>query len=84
MNDNTTVIRHCEAGVLTLTLNRPESLNALNASLLGELRDALDSATDDNSIGAIIVCGAGRAFSSGGDLREGATRQPPPVPGGSL
>jgi 2-(1,2-epoxy-1,2-dihydrophenyl)acetyl-CoA isomerase len=73
MNDSAFVIRNLEQGVLTLTLNRPDSLNALNAPLVTELRAALDAAAHDAEVGAIVLRGAGRGFSAGGDLREGAT-----------
>ncbi len=75
MTDSSLLIRR-DAGVLTLTLNRPESLNALNATLLGELLTALREAADTQDVGAVVLTGAGRAFSSGGDLRQGATAQP--------
>jgi enoyl-CoA hydratase/carnithine racemase len=54
--------------VLTLTLNRPDSLNALNPQLEGELHQALDEADADPSVRAIILTGAGRAFSAGYDV----------------
>src|SRR5215218_3281472 len=69
MNDSALVIRNLADGVLTLTLNRPESLNALNAPLVIELRAALDAATRDAEVGVIVLRGAGRGFSAGGDLR---------------
>ena len=58
-------------GVLTLTLNRPERLNAFNAEMSGELMDAFDRADADDDVRAIIVTGAGRAFCAGADLGEG-------------
>ena len=75
MTDSPLLIQR-DAGVLTLTMNRPESLNALNASLLGQLRTALDEAAETQDVGAVVLAGAGRGFSSGGDLREGATARP--------
>jgi 2-(1,2-epoxy-1,2-dihydrophenyl)acetyl-CoA isomerase len=76
MSDQTAVVRQLEQGVLTLTLNRPDSLNAINAAVAGGLRSALDVAATDNAVGAIVLRGAGRGFCSGGDLREGATLRP--------
>lgn len=54
--------------VLLLTLNRPESLNALVADMGPLLRQGIDAAARDAEIGAVVVTGAGRAFSSGGDI----------------
>jgi len=56
--------------VLTLTLDRPEALNALDASLKTGLLAALRSAARDRSVRAVILTGAGRAFCAGQDLRE--------------
>jgi 2-(1,2-epoxy-1,2-dihydrophenyl)acetyl-CoA isomerase len=58
-------------GVATLTLARPESLNALNATLRRELLAALKAAGRDESVRAVIVTGEGRAFCAGADLRGG-------------
>ncbi|MDQ6827213.1 MAG: enoyl-CoA hydratase-related protein, partial [Candidatus Eremiobacteraeota bacterium] len=60
-----------DEGVATLTLNRPNVLNALNAQLLAELAEALDELEDDDSIRAIILTGSGeRAFAAGADIGE--------------
>jgi enoyl-CoA hydratase/carnithine racemase len=61
-----------EDGVATLTLNRPEKLNAVNTALIGELIDGLGRADDDDGIRAVVVTGAGRAFCAGADLSGGA------------
>jgi 2-(1,2-epoxy-1,2-dihydrophenyl)acetyl-CoA isomerase len=58
--------------VLTLTLNRPERLNALTGDLLDSLAAALRSAASDDSLRAVVVTGAGRAFCSGLDLKAAA------------
>lgn len=56
-------------GVLTtLTLNRPDKLNALSPSVFGELRDHIDAIAADTSIGCVVLGGAGRAFCAGHDL----------------
>ncbi len=54
--------------VVTLTLNRPEKLNAFNDDMARELLAALDAAADDPGVRALVLCGAGRSFSSGQDL----------------
>jgi 2-(1,2-epoxy-1,2-dihydrophenyl)acetyl-CoA isomerase len=56
--------------VVTLTLNRPESLNALTLDMLDALMEAVDRTDRDPSVGAIVLTGAGRAFSSGGDVKS--------------
>ena len=58
-------------GILTLTLDRPEQLNAVNASLMHELLDAFDRADADDAVRAVVVTGAGRAFCAGADLSAG-------------
>ena len=54
--------------ILTLTLNRPEQLNALTIEMVDELVNAFETASEDDAIGAIVVTGAGRAFCAGADL----------------
>jgi enoyl-CoA hydratase/carnithine racemase len=54
--------------ILTLTLNRPDKLNAFTAEMMRELIDAFDRADADGDVRAIIVTGAGRAFCAGADL----------------
>jgi enoyl-CoA hydratase/carnithine racemase len=58
-------------GVLTITLNRPDRLNAFNTAMLQDLLDALDRADEDDNVRAIIVTGAGRGFCAGADLSAG-------------
>jgi 2-(1,2-epoxy-1,2-dihydrophenyl)acetyl-CoA isomerase len=57
--------------VAWITLNRPQALNAWTGQLAGELRTALDHAAEDPDIRVIVLTGAGRAFSSGADLKAG-------------
>lgn len=66
-----TIIYDVDDGILTLTLNRPEALNAFNRDMLTEMLDACDRADADDDIKAIIVTGAGRAFCAGADLASG-------------
>jgi enoyl-CoA hydratase/carnithine racemase len=58
-------------GVLTITLNRPERLNAWTAQMGQEMRAALDQADADDEVRAVIVTGAGRGFCAGADLASG-------------
>jgi 2-(1,2-epoxy-1,2-dihydrophenyl)acetyl-CoA isomerase len=59
-----------QAGVLTLTFNRPERLNAFNVELTGALNEALDFAARESSVRVVLLRGSGRGFSSGQDLEE--------------
>lgn len=61
-----------EAGILTLTLHRPERLNAFTLPMMRELLDAFERASEDDAVRAIIVTGAGRAFCAGMDLAAAA------------
>ena len=63
-----------EAGVATITLNRPKVLNALNAQMVGEILDALDDVSVDDAIRALVITGAGRGFCAGDDLRDSGIR----------
>lgn len=55
-------------GIATLVMNRPEKLNALTAALSTALNEAFARIANDDSVRVVVVCGAGRAFCSGGDL----------------
>lgn len=59
-----------EEHILTLTLNRPERMNAFTVSMANELIEAFNAASEDDDIRAIIVTGAGRAFCAGMDLSQ--------------
>ena len=57
-------------GILTLTMNRPQAMNALSRALRGALVEAFRRLADDPETGVVILTGAGRAFSAGLDLKE--------------
>jgi len=58
-------------GILWLTVNRPEKLNALNQTTLAEIEDAIVSAASDEEVWAVVVTGAGeKAFVAGADIGE--------------
>jgi len=56
--------------IATLTVNRPDKLNALNDATIAELGQAIDQIRVDDSIGGVIITGAGRAFVAGADISE--------------
>ena len=66
-----TILYDVNESILTITLNRPDILNAFNTSMLSEIIDALDRADADDRIRCIIFTGAGRAFCAGADLSAG-------------
>ncbi len=77
MTDRATLIDR-QAGVVTITLNRPDVLNAMNNAMREELLDVFTRLRDDDDARAVVVTGAGdRAFSAGADIREFLE---PPVP----
>ena len=70
MTDRDTVLAEQRDGCLFLTLNRPDRLNAFNEAMHHALRKHLTTATEDNSIRAVLLTGAGRAFCAGQDLSD--------------
>ncbi len=64
-----TILLEKDDKVAILTLNRPERLNAISGTMFEEIKDALDKMKDDDEVRAIIITGAGKAFSSGGDFK---------------
>jgi enoyl-CoA hydratase/carnithine racemase len=84
-----TILTETSEAIFTITINRPDKLNALNTTMIRELIDAFDAADADDAVRAIIVTGAGRAFCAGADLSGGgrtfdreARADRPPVPNG--
>ena len=67
-----TILYEVEDNVLTLTLNRPDKLNAFTRDMMHELINAFDKADEDDNVRAIIITGAGRGFCAGADLSVGA------------
>ena len=67
-----TILYEVADNILTITLNRPDKLNAFNGTMQAEMIDAFDRADQDDNVRAIIVTGAGRAFCAGADLSSGA------------
>ena len=65
-----TVLTNDKGSVRTLTLNRPEVLNAFNGPLMDDLTDEVRSAAEAPSVKVLVLTGAGRAFSAGADLSE--------------
>jgi enoyl-CoA hydratase len=62
--------------VATITVNRPEKLNALNDATIAELGDAIDEARTREDVGGVILTGAGRAFVAGADISELSSQGP--------
>jgi 2-(1,2-epoxy-1,2-dihydrophenyl)acetyl-CoA isomerase len=58
-------------GVAIITLNRPDRLNALNASIMAQLVEAVAATAQDPAVGCVVLTGAGRGFCAGGDLKDG-------------
>jgi len=67
-----TIIVEQSGGVMAITLNRPDVLNAVNDQMAGELRDTLRQGTRDAAVRCVVITGAGRGFCSGQDLRDRA------------
>ena len=59
-----------DGGVLTITMNRPEVLNAFNDTMLAELTEAVEAVAQDEAVRCVVLTGAGRAFGSGQDLHS--------------
>jgi len=64
------IIYEKSEGIATITINRPEALNAFNAEVVGEILQALEDVKADESVRVVILTGAGeRAFSAGADIK---------------
>ncbi|MBK8964540.1 MAG: enoyl-CoA hydratase [Candidatus Competibacter sp.] len=69
-SEESLVLRQTEAGVATLTLNRPKQYNALSQAMLAALQTELDRAATDQSVRVVVIAGSGTAFCAGHDLKE--------------
>ncbi|UCE85192.1 MAG: enoyl-CoA hydratase/isomerase family protein, partial [Deltaproteobacteria bacterium] len=70
-----TVLEERHGGVAILAMNRPRQRNAFNNQMYREMREALDAARDDGSVGAVVITGAPGAFTAGQDLGEMAAAE---------
>jgi len=70
VSDQPVLVREDDAGVSTLTLNRPQYYNALSEDLIEALQETLDAIAADASVRVVILTGAGRGFCAGHDLKE--------------
>ncbi len=66
-----TLLTDLEDGIFTLTLNRPDKLNAFTATMMNEYLEVLDEIDDNDDVRVVIVTGAGRGFCAGADLSAG-------------
>ena len=69
------IIYQIDERIATITLNRPQALNALNTDILSEIQSAVEDAGQDDQVGVIVITGAGRAFSAGVDLKSIQSRE---------
>ncbi|GAA3395103.1 enoyl-CoA hydratase [Cryptosporangium minutisporangium] len=76
MTSDVTVQR--DGAALTISLNRPERLNAVTAAVLNDLADLIEEAAADAEVRVIVLTGAGRAFSAGADLKSRQAGEGPP------
>lgn len=64
-----TILVETQNAIARVTLNRPDTLNAMNQTMIGELTEVFTGLAGQTDVRAVVVTGAGRAFSSGGDIR---------------
>ena len=79
-SDAATVAVTREGAIATVTLQRPERLNALGAGMREALLEALETLAKDKTARVVVITGAGRAFCSGGDVKEMAERRQAATP----
>ena len=71
MNEFSQIRYHVDDHIATITLHRPDKLNAFTGTMMQELIAAFDRTDADDDVRAVIVTGAGRAFCAGADLSSG-------------
>jgi enoyl-CoA hydratase/carnithine racemase len=81
MAEEKELLTETKDGIATITLNRPDALNALTPGMLEALANALETTGEDDEVRAIVITGAGRAFSAGVDLKVLGDR---PITNGSV
>ncbi|MCB1694193.1 MAG: enoyl-CoA hydratase/isomerase family protein, partial [Pseudomonadales bacterium] len=65
-----TILTDVQDGVLTITMNRPDRLNAWTYQMGDELQDAISKANDDDNVEAMVLTGSGRGFCAGADVKD--------------
>ena len=73
------VLLGVEDGVATISLNRPERLNAMSDELMSGISDAIDQVRKDQSVRVVVLTGNGRGFCAGADLQQVAKPEPAPA-----
>ena len=78
------ILVHREAGVLTLTFNRPDKKNAITAAMYATMADAIESADADADVRVVVIQGSAEIFTAGNDLQDFMMRPPQIGEGGEL
>src|SRR3984957_5444527 len=73
------VLAHQDGRLLTLTFNRPDNMNAIDGGVSGDLSTLIALIRDDDSVGAVLLRGEGRAFCAGGDIKMMSAATPTPM-----
>jgi 2-(1,2-epoxy-1,2-dihydrophenyl)acetyl-CoA isomerase len=76
-----TLLYEIDDGIATVTLNRPQALNAFNFAMQRDLATLIPAIASDDTVRCVILTGAGRAFCAGGDIRDMADSDPAPLAG---
>ncbi|MFN3571012.1 MAG: enoyl-CoA hydratase-related protein, partial [Polaromonas sp.] len=73
---STDILTHTEAGVMTITLNRPERKNSITADMYGAMADALATAAQDPGVRVVVLQGNETVFSAGNDIGDFLNKPP--------